>query len=144
MSEKSKRIHNIQRLAEKLPVQKLDTDEKLKNGSMKMNTNDIATVYVAFTAAEGGKRRPVYILKNGLDTISFLSITSKYHTKSDKIKLKYVEIRDWKQAGLKKESWIDVGTLNELPKNNKKVKWKKIGELSPSDLQRLEERMEEL
>lgn len=30
---------------------------------MKMNTNDIATVYVAFTAAEGGKRRPVYILK---------------------------------------------------------------------------------
>lgn len=111
---------------------------------MKMNTNDIATVYVAFTAAEGGKRRPVYILKNGLDTISFLSITSKYHTKSDKIKLKYVEIRDWKQAGLKKESWIDVGTLNELPKNNKKVKWKKIGELSPSDLQRLEERMEEV
>lgn len=85
-----------------MPVQKLDTDEKLKNGSMKMNTNDIATVYVAFTAAEGGKRRPVYILKNGLDTISFLSITSKYHTKSDKIKLKYVEIRDWKQAGLKK------------------------------------------
>ncbi|HEN2040273.1 TPA: type II toxin-antitoxin system antitoxin, RelB/DinJ family, partial [Enterococcus faecium] len=30
LSEKSKRIHNIQRLAEKLPVQKLDTDEKIE------------------------------------------------------------------------------------------------------------------
>ena len=111
---------------------------------MKMNTNDIATVYVAFTAAKGGKRRPVYILKNGLDTVSFLSITSKYHTKSTKIKQKYVEIKDWEQAGLKKESWIDVGSLNELPKNSKKIQWKKIGELSPNDLQRLAERMEEL
>lgn len=69
---------------------------------MKMNTNDIVTVYVTFTAAKNGKRQPVYILKNGLATISFLSIISKYHTKSTKIKQKYVEIKDWEQGGLKK------------------------------------------
>ncbi|MBO0413138.1 type II toxin-antitoxin system PemK/MazF family toxin [Enterococcus hulanensis] len=108
---------------------------------MKMNKSDIATVYVAFTNSANGKRRPVYIIQDDNSNIQFFSITSKYHTKSETIKQQYVEIRDWEQAGLKKESWIDIGTINEIPKDKKDITWKKIGVLSNNDLKRLELRL---
>lgn len=36
-------------------------------------------------------------------------ITSKFANKSSTIKKQYYEIKDWKEAGLKKPSWIDIG-----------------------------------
>lgn len=112
--------------------------KKSMNGSTKMNRSDIATVYVAFSSSAKGKRRPVYIIQEIDQTIHFFSITSKYQTKSEQIKQQYVEIRDWEQAGLRKKSWIDIGTINEIPKDKKGIVWKKIGVLSDNDLQRLE------
>ena len=111
------------------------------NGSMKMHRSDIATVYVAFANSAKGKRRPVYIIQENNKTIHFFSITSKYQTKSEKIKKQYVEIRDWEQAGLRKKSWIDIGTVNEIPKEKKGIIWKKIGVLSENDLKRLESKL---
>ena len=111
------------------------------NGSMKMNKSDIATVYVAFINSENGKRRPVYIIQENEKTIHFFSITSKYHNKSEIIKRQHVEIRDWEQAGLRKESWIGIGIINEIPRDKKGIIWKKIGVLSESDLRRLESKL---
>ncbi|EOH94868.1 type II toxin-antitoxin system PemK/MazF family toxin [Enterococcus pallens] len=105
---------------------------------MKMNKSDIATVYVAFTNDVNGKRRPVYIIQEDDQTVHFFSIASKYQTKSEKIKQQYVEIRDWEQAGLRKKSWIDIDTVNEIPKDKKGIIGKKIGVLSDDDLCRLE------
>lgn len=90
-----------------------------------MNPNDILTLYVAYTSTKGGKRRPVLIVKTTSDTVFLYRITSKYKNKSSKIKNVYYPIGKWREAGLKKESYIDIGTLIEveysLLSNTKKI-----------------------
>lgn len=109
-----------------------------------MKSNDIATVYVTFTGSQGGKRRPVVIVDDNAKEVSFFSITSQYGTKSKRIKKVYFPIRDWQQAGLKKESWIDAGSLKAIPKNKGNVTYRKIGRLSIADMRNLNAFLEDL
>ncbi|TPR56907.1 type II toxin-antitoxin system PemK/MazF family toxin [Enterococcus sp. OL5] len=103
-----------------------------------MKMNKILSLYVAFVGKEGGKRRPVLIVENSENEIIFYSITSKCQNKSDKIKKLYFKINDWKDSNLKKESWIDIGTLFVLSKDKTDFEYKDIGELSQNDTDRLE------
>ena len=101
-----------------------------------MNNGDIVTLYVAFTQGRGGKRRPVFIIEREDGKVRFFPITSQYENKSESIKRKYVEIQDWVETGLKKRSWIDSGTVKEIPEDS--IQWRKVGILSDRDLRNLE------
>jgi hypothetical protein len=81
-----------------------------------MNKNDLVTVYISFTNGSGGKRRPVLVLKDGLNELLLYKITSKYANKSERIRQQYYPIQDWKEAGCKKPSYIDIGSLASLDK----------------------------
>lgn len=102
-----------------------------------MKANDVAIAYVTYVEGKGGKKRPVYVIQNRNEVVSFFSITSKYQNKSDKIKELYFEIMDWKEAGLTKPSWIDTGRVREIAVDNQEVRMKKVGELTMTDLERL-------
>lgn len=102
-------------------------------GSMKRN--EIVTVYVAFK--DGGKRRPILVVSDKKDRVEFFGITSQYENKSEKIKSVYFPITEWKEAGLQKQSWIDVGTLKAIPKSKENITFKKVGMLSVNDMKRL-------
>lgn len=57
--------------------------------------------YVGFTDIADGKTRPVlYIRQTDTDYVVF-RLSSQYENKSAFIKSKYVEIKNWQQAGLK-------------------------------------------
>jgi mRNA interferase MazF len=100
--------------------------------------NKIVSISVAYVGKEGGESRPVLMVENSESEILFYSITSKYKNKSDKIKELYFQINDWKDSNLKKESWIDTGTLFVLSKDKINFEFKDIGELSRNDMNRLE------
>jgi len=102
-----------------------------------MKTNEIVTVYVAFADKEGGKRRPILVVQDRNDRIDFFSITSKYKNKSKKMQQVYFPIKNWKQSGLNKPSWIDVGVLRAIPKENTEIKYTKVGILTNEDSQKL-------
>jgi hypothetical protein len=93
--------------------------------------DDIVITYIDFLSDNGGKIRPtVVVVDTGLDLIVY-PITSQYTNKSSQIKQQYFEIKDWKSAGLKKPSWIDIG--NKLTLNKENMKFHKIGSLSTAD-----------
>lgn len=100
---------------------------------MKINKNDIASIYVAFTDIPGGKNRPVLILEDGKDTITFFKITTKYTNKSPKIKKNYYPIIRWKTCGLYHQSYIDTGFAAEVKKSDL-GNVVKIGELNINDI----------
>jgi mRNA interferase MazF len=56
----------------------------------------------------GGKNRPILVLLLNEDTISVYPITTQYENKSESIKSQYFKIKDWQQAGLDKQSYIDT------------------------------------
>ena len=96
---------------------------------------DLYWAYVGFTGIEGGKTRPVlYIRQTKTDYIIF-RLSSQYENKSDSIKRKYIEIKDWKLIGLSKPSWIDTVQTYQLPIDTTKLTY--IGKLSKSDYERL-------
>jgi len=69
-------------------------------------TQQLYWAYVGFTDIADGKTRPVlYIRQTDTDYVVF-RLSSQYENKSAFIKSKYVEIKNWQQAGLKKPSWI--------------------------------------
>ena len=85
--------------------------------------------------AEGGKSRPVMAFIIDGNIVEVYQITTKYNTKSERIKSLYFKINDWKQAGLNKQSYVDTGTLIELEMYSFKGK-KPIGRLSYNDMAR--------
>ena len=96
---------------------------------------DLYWAYVGFTGIEGGKTRPVlYIRQTKKDYIVF-RLSSQYENKSDSIKRKYIEIKDWKLIGLSKPSWIDTVQTYQLPIDTTELTY--IGKLSKSDYERL-------
>lgn len=101
-----------------------------------MNKN-IATAYVRFIQVPGGKRRPVYILQEDDERIYFWDITTKFKTKSEKIKKHYFEIKEYDLTGLKKHSWIDTYRRYSISKSSTKIHY--IGKLSDKDTHRLVE-----
>ena len=84
----------------------------------------------------GSKSRPVMILQKTDNTISVFPITTQYKNKSKTIQAQYFKINDWSQAGLDKQSYIDTGTLLELPLTVIKNK-QPIGKLTAADMQNL-------
>ncbi|MGY2665423.1 type II toxin-antitoxin system PemK/MazF family toxin [Enterococcus faecium] len=91
-----------------------------------MKPNEIVTVYVAFTDKNGGKRRPILVVSDKEDRVEFFGITSQYEKKSDQIKRVYFPIAEWEKAGLKKQSWIDVGSLKAIPKSQRTYHSKRL------------------
>jgi len=98
-----------------------------------MRKFDIHTAYVSW--GTGGKRRPVLILtgQDGTDVYLVFSITSQYANKSQKIKSNYVELQDWQQAGLSKQSWVD--TINAFELERRQLNVDRVGTLSERDKQ---------
>jgi hypothetical protein len=94
-----------------------------------MNPFDIYITYVSWS--DGGKRRPVLVVKSSEDTVTFHPITSRYQTKSKTIRSVYYKIVDWKAAGLDTQSYIDTAT--ELTAPRMAFKGSPIGKLSESD-----------
>jgi len=91
--------------------------------------NDVLILYVPFNDGSGkGKVRPVLLLQMTKSGMKVFRITSKYSTKSAKIQKRYYEIQDWKEAGLDRPSWIDIGEAACF--NLENLHPKRIGALS--------------
>lgn len=91
----------------------------------------------------GGKRRPVFILREDDEKIVFFDITTKYQNKSVYMKHWYFEIKDYQPTGLKKHSWIDTYRPYQiLKKSPNRIKY--IGKLSDHDTSRLVQFLEKL
>ncbi|QNQ80214.1 toxin MazF [Lactobacillus sp. PV034] len=97
--------------------------------------NKIATAYVRFIQLPGGKRRPIYILREDETKIYFWDITTKFQNKSKKIKKHYFEIKEYALTGLKRHSWIDTYQIYSITKSSTRIQY--IGELSDNDTNRL-------
>ncbi|CAM3214502.1 type II toxin-antitoxin system PemK/MazF family toxin [Lactiplantibacillus plajomi] len=105
-------------------------------------TKTIATAYVRFIQISGGKRRPVYILRETHTELFFFNITTKYTSKSDFIKQWYFEIKDYHPTRLKKQSWIDTYQLYSLAKKTTEINY--TGQLSDDDTARLRHFLERI
>ncbi|MCL2353060.1 MAG: hypothetical protein FWC69_00350 [Defluviitaleaceae bacterium] len=90
---------------------------------------------VHLTWADGGKKRPalVYVVDNM--EVGVYQITTQFESKSEPIRSKYFKIEDWDKAGLDRLSYVDSGTLINLPKLFIKNKMP-IGKLSEEDKKR--------
>lgn len=97
-----------------------------------MNLSDIATAYVLYVNTRGGKRRPVFIIEDEPEKLTFYRITTKFAKKSATIQRQYFKITDLKAAGLNKQSWIDVGNPMIVAKS-RLGNIQKIGHLSSYD-----------
>lgn len=102
-----------------------------------MNPYNIHIAYVSWGG--DGKRRPVLVLSSDQNEVAVFQITSQYDSKSVAIQAQYVAIDDWAQAGLAKQSYIDIGRIIGLPIAT--VQPTPIGKLSDNDLRRLLEAM---
>jgi len=98
-----------------------------------MNPYDLHIAYVAWGG--DGKRRPVLVLSSDKKEVSVFQITSQYDNKSVAVQSQYVSISDWAQAGLTRQSYIDIGRIIDLPITT--VHPTPIGKLSKHDLRRL-------
>ncbi|MDR1299159.1 MAG: hypothetical protein LBJ84_02770 [Oscillospiraceae bacterium] len=99
-----------------------------------MDPFDIFITYMSWDG--GGKARPVLVFMLGDGTVDIYQITTQYEGKSDAIKAQYYKIADWAQAGLDRQSYIDIGTLITLSKETFNGKTP-IGRLTESDKLRL-------
>jgi hypothetical protein len=97
-----------------------------------MNPYDLHIAYVSW--GDDGKRRPVLVLSSDQKEVAVFQITSQYDNKSAVIQSRYVVIDDWAQAGLAKQSYIDIGRIIDLPIAT--VQPTPIGKLSENDLRK--------
>ena len=98
-----------------------------------MSPYEIYIIYMAW--GSGGKVRPVLAFIVDESTVDIYQITSQYEGKSEEIKALYFKINDWAQAGLDKQSYVDIGKIIDLPLNA--IKPIPLGKLSENDLQKL-------
>ncbi|MDR0992531.1 MAG: hypothetical protein LBL87_06520 [Ruminococcus sp.] len=94
-----------------------------------MNLFEIYITYVSW--GTDGKNRPVLIYDEINGMVTFNPITTKFKNKSAAVKSQFFKINDWKAAGLTSESYVDTGTLLELPKSA--FRNNAIGKLTESD-----------
>lgn len=100
-----------------------------------MSIDTLYWAYVGFVNIRGGKVRPVLLLRHDVSKYIVLRVTSKYKNKSKFIQSQYVEIKDWREAGLVKPSWIDTYKVYRLPIATTKLTY--IGKLSLRDLKEI-------
>jgi hypothetical protein len=98
-----------------------------------INSFDVCIAYISWES--GGKRRPVLLLAKDYDYASAFRITSQYANKSDTVKARYLEILDWQEAGLVKQSYIDTITSVKVPISH--LSLPPIGKLTENDKLRL-------
>lgn len=93
---------------------------------------DIYIANVPFDERTGGKIRPALVIEVGRERVMVFKITSQYKTKSVHIQRLYYPIKEWQQAGLNKQSYVDIHRLYRLPR-----KWvfshQPIGKLTDID-----------
>ncbi|GHU51270.1 MazF family toxin-antitoxin system [Clostridia bacterium] len=77
-----------------------------------MSAFEIYVYYVSWGI--NGKSRPVLFFSQEDEKVSIFTITTKYETKSDKIRAYFFKIVDWAEAGLSKQSYIDTLSINEV------------------------------
>ncbi|MCL2087961.1 MAG: hypothetical protein FWH14_00625 [Oscillospiraceae bacterium] len=99
-----------------------------------MKPFDVLVTYIGW--ANGGKRRPVLIFKCVGEYVLIFRITSQFEVKSEAIRSRYFKINDWKQAGLDKQSYVDIGSLHRA-KETVFSNAPGIGRLTESDKKRL-------
>ena len=75
------------------------------------------------------------MLSSDQKEVAVFQITSQYDNKSTVIQSQCIPIHDWAQAGLAKQSYIDIGRIIDLPIST--VEPAPIGNLSKNDLQKL-------
>lgn len=104
-----------------------------------MAVGDIYQIFVKFASdpVNGKVRYTVEIGKENLTIVLLDSITSQYQDKSDYIKLQYYPIRNWRQAGLKKPSYIDIGSTMRFDFLDILKSGKHIGQLNIIDVEEL-------
>ena len=78
-----------------------------------MNPYDLHIAYVSW--GSDGKRRPVLVLSSDEKEAAVFQITSQYESKNTVIQSQYIAIDDWAQAGLVKQSYVDIGRIIDLP-----------------------------
>lgn len=81
-----------------------------------INQSEIVSIHVSYVNSNSGKRRPVLVLQDASDYLTFFRLTTKFDNKSSRIQKQYYRIRDWEQAGLKQISYIDIGTVMMMKK----------------------------
>ena len=99
-----------------------------------MSPYDLYIIHMAW--GSDGKTRPVLVFIVDDNTVRVYQVTTQYENKSEEIKALYFKIVDWAQAGLDKQSYVDIGTLITLPINAFKGKTP-TGRLSDADKLRL-------
>jgi hypothetical protein len=104
---------------------------------MELNEYDVVLTIVKYVDSDKIKFRPALVIYFNGREVGYYKITSKFVEKSDYIKSKYFEIKDWLQAGLRTPSWVDTINYYQISKNEVSVKV--IGSLTFSDRTRLEE-----
>ena len=94
------------------------------------------SLHIAYVSwSDDGKRHPVLVLSSDQKEVSVFQITSQYDNKSAAIQSQYIPIDDWAQAGLAKQSYIDIGRIIDLPISV--IQPSPIGNLSKNDLRKL-------
>ncbi|MGN1272485.1 MAG: type II toxin-antitoxin system PemK/MazF family toxin [Lactobacillus sp.] len=97
-----------------------------------MKPMDIFIANVPFDEGRGSKVRPALVIEVKDEKVLVFKVTSQYKKKSSQIKKLYYPIREWKAAGLKKQSYVDTHKLYRLAQ-----KWifsrQPIGKLTDTD-----------
>lgn len=99
---------------------------------MMIGNDDVVTVYVGYEENKGGKARPVLVVNTNYKYLDVYRLTTKYRAKSDYIKEQYYKVKKWREAGLYKQSWVDLGRLKQIPIRG--VNIKRIGSLETDDI----------
>lgn len=81
-----------------------------------MEPMDIYIASVPFDEGTGSKVRPALVIEVGKERVMVFKVTSQYQNKSTQIKKLYYPIKEWQQAGLKKQSYVDIHKLYDLSK----------------------------
>jgi hypothetical protein len=95
--------------------------------------SDFPEIYIAYVSwGSGGKTRPVLVWGDDGTTIRVYAITTKYESKSKAIKAFYYRIKDWRAAGLERQSYISTSRIITLDKSATQNR-KPIGALTERD-----------
>lgn len=94
---------------------------------------EIFIANVPFDKNNRSKRRPALVLQVEFDRVLVFKITSKYEHKTKRIQRFYFPIMAWRQAGLLKQSYVDIHQIYSLTAKSV-FKRKPIGKLAPSDI----------
>lgn len=97
-----------------------------------MEPMDIYIANVPFDEGNGSKVRPALVIEVEKERVIVFKVTSQYERKSVQIQRMYYPIKQWREAGLRKQSYVDTHKMYRLNK-----KWifsqRPIGKLTALD-----------